>query len=346
MSVQPRRTLAQVKAYVPERPGCAIDLSDNTNLFGVPPAAAESLRDVTAAAITRYPVAYVPALRQAAARYFGVEPERIATGCGSDDVIDCAIRAFVEPGEKVAHSDPTFSMVPVFARLNGCEPVAVPLRDDLDVDADALLATKAKLIYLCSPNNPTGTTVSRASLEKVLNGATGVVLLDEAYAEFARENFLARALERDNVLVTRTMSKAFGLAGLRVGFGLGAPALVVEVEKSRGPYKITSIAERAATAALTRDLDWVRTNATEAREVRERLVDGLRRQGLAPLPSEANFVMVPVPGAAEVSERMREQGVQVRAFTGLTKIGDALRIGCGPWTMLERCLAALEEART
>ncbi len=339
-----RPSYRDIPLYAPSAgPACPIDLSDNTNLFGVPPSAERVLREVEPARLSRYPSSYGSALKGAIAAYAGCRPEQVVTGCGSDDVIDCALRAFVEPGERVAFPDPTFVMLPTFAKLNGLEGVPVPLTPGGDLDAEALLATRAKLIYLCTPNNPTGTPASRAAVQRVLEGAEGLVLVDEAYGEFTRQSYLEQARTRPNVLVTRTLSKAFGLAGMRVGYAVGAAELVAEVDKARGPYKLTGVEERMAEAALTRDVAWMRARVQEALQVRERLTEGLRALGLSPLPSEANFVFVPLPGAPEIARRMRERGVSVRAFQGLTGIGEALRIGCAPWPQLEAALAALRE---
>ncbi|HEX8537616.1 MAG TPA: aminotransferase class I/II-fold pyridoxal phosphate-dependent enzyme, partial [Cystobacter sp.] len=199
-------------------------------------------------------------------------------------------------------------------------------------------------IYVCSPNNPTGTVASRAALEQLIERAPGLVLLDEAYAEFARESHLDLA-RRPNVLVSRTMSKAFGLASMRVGYAVGAPSLVAEVEKARGPYKVTALSERMAVAALREDVPWMRAKVAESLAVRERLVAELNGMGLTCLPTEANFVMVKLRGALEVAERMRARDVNVRAFAGLPGIGDALRIGCGPWDVIQTALDALREER-
>lgn len=343
MSLPSRASYRDIPLYSPSKVKCRVDLSDNTNLFGMPPAAERVLRETVASQVSRYPVGYAPDLKQAVARYTGVEPSRVTTGCGSDDVIDSTLRAFLEPGELIAFPDPTFVMMSYFAKVNGLRYAPVPLQPDFDIDVDGLLATGARLIYVCSPNNPTGTVASRAALERLVDNAPGIVLLDEAYAEFARESHLDLA-SRPNVLVTRTLSKAFGLAGLRVGYAIGNPALVAEVEKARGPYKVTGLSERLATAALTEDVPWMKAKAAEALAIRARLVAELEALGLKPLPTEANFVMVPLPGAPAVAERMRQRDVNVRAFQGLTGIGDALRIGCGPWTLIEAALGALREA--
>ncbi|WP_426752609.1 pyridoxal phosphate-dependent aminotransferase [Myxococcus sp. Y35] len=341
----PRRaSYRDIPLYAPSKRPCRVDLSDNTNLFGVPPSVERVLTSCVSA-VPRYPQGYAPELRRALATCIGAEPEAVTTGCGSDDIIDSALRAFLEPGDTLAFQDPTFVMVPMFAKVNGLNAVPVPLAPDFDVDADALLATGAKVIYLCSPNNPTGTALSRAAVERVVDGAPGIVVIDEAYADFSPgKAFLELARSRRNVLVTRTFSKAFGLAGLRVGWGVGSPELVAEVEKARGPYKLTGVAEAVAVSVLTDDADWVRDRAAAAVACRERLRGELTALGLSPLPSEANFLMVPLPGAQAVAERMRERSVNVRAFQGLTGVGDALRVGVGPWPLMETALAALRES--
>ncbi|MHA7631489.1 pyridoxal phosphate-dependent aminotransferase [Corallococcus sp. M7] len=339
-----RETYRDIPLYSPAKKPCRVDLSDNTNLFGAPPSADRVLREEGFLRLSRYPAGYAPDLKRAVATYAGVSVENVTTGCGSDDVIDCALRAFLEPGDAVAFPDPTFVMVPLFARLSALKPVPVPLRSDHGLDVDGLLATKAKLIYVCTPNNPTGTVASRAALERLVDSAPGVVLIDQAYVEFARGgDFLDLARTRSNVLVTRTMSKAFGLAGLRVGWGVGAPSLVAEVEKARGPYKHTALGEAVAVAALTDDVAWMEACAAEAVENRERLRGALKALGLEPLPSEGNFLLVPVPEARWVGEALRERNVNVRVFEGLTGVGDALRIGCGPWPMMASALKALKE---
>src|SRR5215208_1390820 len=248
-----REAYRAISLYAPNREPCAVDLSDNTNLWGVPPAAERAVREAALASFTRYPSLYAPALKGAMAAYLGVEPGMIVTGCGSDDVLDSAIRAFAEPGERVAVPEP---FTPTF-----------------DLDADAMLATGARVIYLCSPNNPTGNAMSRAAIERVVERAPGVVILDEAYAEFAGANCLELLARSERLLVVRTMSKAFGLAGLRVGYAAGAPALVAEVEKSRGPYKVHALAERAAAAALedAESMRWVADRIADVRANRARL---------------------------------------------------------------------------
>lgn len=342
--IRTRPSYKDISLYSPPVVPCRVDLSDNTNLWGVPPAAERALREASASLVSRYPVSYAPDLKAALSAYTGFEPSWLTTGCGSDDLIDCALRAFLEPGERIAVPAPSFSMMSYFAHVNGLQFVPVPLQADWDIDVDGLLATDARLIYVCSPNNPTSTVVSRTALERLVDAAPGVVLLDEAYVEFSGGSHVDLVRSRPNVLVTRTLSKAFGLAGMRVGYAIGRPELVAEVEKARGPYKHTGIAERMAIAALTEDLPWVKARAEEAKAIRQRLVAELEARGLKPLPSQANFVLVPLPGAPQIATRMRELDVNVRSFQGMAGVGDALRIGCGPWPMMEAALNALREA--
>ena len=339
-----RESYKAISLYSPNRAPCRVDLCDNTNLWGPPPAVRGLVESAADPVITRYPRAYADELKRAIAEYLNVPPEWVVTGCGSDDVLDSAIRAFSEPGQVFAYPDPSFPMVEIFARMNGLVPQAIPLKGDYDVDADAFIASGASVIYLCSPNNPTGTALSPGSIEQVLTDAPAVVILDEAYAEFADEDFLELLSGSDRLIVTRTLSKAFGLAGLRVGYAVAAPDLAREIEKSRGPYKVSNLAEQAGIAALTEDRQWVSDRIADVREARTRLTRELSLRGFNPIESQANFVLVPVQGADRVSAHMRKLGVAVRPFPRLAGIGDAIRITVGPWAMMEECLTALDEA--
>ena len=340
-----RPSLQGVPLYAPDATSCALDLRDNANLWGPPPRALDALRTVEAAAINLYPSVAAGALTQALAQHLGVGDDEVAAGCGSDDLIDAAFRAVAEPGALLAHPAPSFSMVPIFARLNGLQPVAVPLTSDGAADADALLAVGARIIYLCSPNNPTGTVTPASVVRRIVRESDAVVILDGAYAEFAPEleDFLAEAGSLERLLVLRTFSKAWGLAGLRVGYAVGSAPLVAAVRKSIGPYKVNALAERAAVVALSRDAEWMRTCAAEAVASRVRVTAALRGMGLSPLDSRGNFVCVPVTDASALSARLAKHGVAVRAFTALPVFGDVLRVGMGPWPLMEQFLDALRE---
>ncbi|MEX2609977.1 MAG: histidinol dehydrogenase [Gemmatimonadota bacterium] len=341
-----RGAYAGIELYEPGRVPTAVDLSDNTNLWGLHPLVAELFAALPADAVTRYPTVWARRLKEVAAAAFEVAPENVATGCGSDDLIDSAVRAFCEPGQAVAFPEPTFGVVSTFARMNAARPVAVPLGADFALDPAALLATGAALTYICRPNNPTGTRFERAAVERVLAEARGVVLVDEAYADFAPDSLLADIVASRRGLVLRTLSKACGLAGLRVGLAVGPAPLIRELEKSRGPYKVGGVAEAAAVRVLSEGMDWVRARVEDARRARTELAAALAERGLGTWPSEANFVLVAVPAAwpsaAALASALRAAGVAVRAFEALPGAGNALRVTVGPPGMMARFLDALD----
>jgi histidinol-phosphate aminotransferase len=341
----PRR--AAYRAIAPYDPGrlpCATDLSDNTNLFGAAPSIRKVLHEHDDASITRYPSVYAPKLKQAIATLLHVAPENISTGCGSDDVIDSVIRAFCEPRDRVAYPEPTFGMVPVFARMNATVPAPVPLDADFALAADPLLALRARITYLCRPNNPSGTQFARADVLRICEDAAGIVLIDEAYADFAGEELATYAATSQRTIVLRTMSKAFGMAGLRVGLAIGPRDLIEEIEKSRGPYKVNALAEQAALAVLNHDRAWVDARIAEVRQNRDRLTHELDARGVRTWPSRANFVLAGVGFDASIWNReLRARGVAVRPFADLPGAGECLRISIGPWPMIERFLSAFDE---
>jgi histidinol-phosphate aminotransferase len=357
-----RADVRALPLYAVDRTARAIDVSDNVNLWGTPPAVRRALADAPVETASRYPSLYSIPLRDAVLGYVGLGSGAaggvgVVTGCGSDDVLDAAMRAFGDPGDRIAFAEPTFSMIPIFARLNGLEPVAIPMTPTFDLDPQRLVDCRAKITYLCSPNNPTSTMLSRATVEYVVEHAAGLVILDEAYAEFAPESFVALVARHERLLVTRTLSKAFGLAGLRVGFGVASEPVIELLTRARGPYKVNVFAEIAALAALREGADgglaWVREHVALAVHVRACLADAVRALGLEPLPSSANFLCIPTPDARDIARAMRARGVLVGVHTGLARDvpvldaagGQALRIGVGPWDVMETVLSTLAEAR-
>ena len=348
-----RADYRDIRTYSGDSKGFDVDLSDNTNLWGTPPAAERALRAAAESMLRGYPEPYGESLKEAIAAHVGVPSSHIVTGTGSDDVLDCTFRALGKTGDRVAYQAPTFVMVPTFARTNGLAPIPVPLTPAFDADVDAMLATGAHIMYLCTPNNPTGTPLARGSIEAVVDRAPGFVVIDEAYVDFASDNFVDMAARSSRVLIARTFSKAFGLAGARVGYGIASPELITEIEKARGPYKLTSLGERAARAALVEDMGWVRENVARAVKAREWLRDQLASRGIPSLRSESNFLLVPIAGAMRIAAAMAERSVAVRPFANLPRIdasltasnGDALRITVAPIPMLQRMLEVFDDVR-
>lgn len=339
-----REDLAKIPLYNADA-RVEINLADNTNLWGSPPAAIAAMQSVVDGGAAGYPDLYGASLKQAVAQIHGVEASCVVTGNGSDDVLDCAVRAFAGAGDLVAHPDPTFVMLPIFAQINGLRPVAVPLTADHQMDADALLATGARIIYLCTPNNPTGTATRPETILRIIAEAPGLVIIDEAYAEFSgMDGLIGQAAALERVLVCRTLSKAYGLAGLRIGYGVASRHIIDAVERSRGPYKLSTVAEAAGVAAMLQDADWVRTHAAESVRNRDRLAVELATLGLTALPSDANFLCIPTPHALAITAHARSLGLALRAWANLPNIGPALRITAGPWPMMERAYSAIREA--
>jgi histidinol-phosphate aminotransferase len=270
----------------------------------------------------------------------------------------------------VAFPAPTFPMADVFARMNAAEPRPVPLGPD-GLLGDGALNTlcDADVVYLCRPNNPTGAMIPRPQVETILDRARGLVLVDEAYGEYAGESLLDLVLESTRGVILRTFSKAYGLASLRVGYALGPEPLIRILERSRGPYKVGGQAERAAMAAIREGGGWVTDVVRQTVLNREALATTLRAQGLRVLESRANFVLVAPPEspgggvdggidsgvggagsdgpgwAQAVRAALLERGILVRAFPALEGVGDAVRVTVAPEPIMERFLRAFDEAR-
>ena len=358
MTPFPRDDYRALTCYEPDREPVEIDLSDNTNLWGTHPGALARIRAAGTDDLARYPELYADVLREAVAERFGVPARSVTTGAGSDDVLDSAFRAAAGPDATVSYASPTFSMVEPLARMNGMHARALPWADAL-ADPGALLAGDPALVYVCRPNNPTGEVAPREWFEALLElagrsrgpargaaaaGSAPLVILDEAYADFAEDSWITRGAEVPGLLVARTSSKAYGLAGLRCGFGVATQDTALEIEKSRGPYKVARLTAEAVAAAVRDEEGWMAGIVAEVRTNRARLHEALVARGLDPVPSQANFILCRAPtGTAAADVRaLRRHGIGVRPFTGIAGMGEGLRVTVGPWPLMERFLDALD----
>jgi histidinol-phosphate aminotransferase len=347
MSPFPRADYRGLSLYAPDRRPVGVDLSDNTNLWGTHPAALARIQAATSDDLARYPDLYADRLRAAVSQRFNVQADCVTTGAGSDDVLDSAFRAAYGTGATVRYASPTFSMVEPLARMNGIAAKAV-LWSAAALDPQLLLEEDPDLVYVCRPNNPTGELLPVEWVERLLRhrGDEGpLIILDEAYANFAEETMISWAVQNPRLLVARTASKAFGLAGLRCGFGVAQPETTLAIEKSRGPYKVSRLAADAAAAALLDEDGWMANTVAECLVNRARLSDELSTRGLRPLESRANFVLFAAPSgsASDDALALRERGIAVRPFTGIEAIGEGLRVTVGPWPLMEHFLDALDE---
>lgn len=336
-------------------PDGIVKLDGNENPYGPSPRARAAL--AAPYEVHRYPDPDQRRLRAALADRLGVEAGSIVAGAGADELIDLVFRAYVEPGDAVVVASPTFGMYAFDAELHGARLVDVPRRaTDWELDEDALVeaAAAAKVVFIPSPNNPTGNPLPPATAERLLDTGA-LVVVDEAYIEFSHgasaASLVRRAADGEPLIVLRTFSKWAGLAGLRVGYGVMPPAIAEVFMQVKQPYGVNVAAEAAALASLE-DAALLDERACEIAGERDRMAEALAATGcFEPSPSEANFVLcrlsgtlAGVPGDA-VQEALRRRGVFVRHF-GDQRLSQHLRISAGTPQDTARLLAAVGEVRT
>ncbi|MDQ3439811.1 MAG: aminotransferase class I/II-fold pyridoxal phosphate-dependent enzyme, partial [Planctomycetota bacterium] len=250
-----RPAIRAMEGYTPgeqPEPGERVGkLNTNENPFPPSPKIRQAIREVEAESLRRYPNPTAEPFRTAAAEVLEVTPDMIIAGNGSDDILSVAVLTFCGPGDTLAFPDPTYSLYPVLADLDEVKTVTVPWDEDWSLPIDALLATKPRAIFLANPNAPSGTFVSPQKIDELARTFAGLVLIDEAYVDFAEDNCLPLVRKHENVVVTRTLSKAYSLAGLRFGFAIAQPSVIREMNKARDSYPCDAISVAAATAAIT-----------------------------------------------------------------------------------------------
>ncbi len=301
-------------------------------------------------ALNRYPPRGAPRLRGLYAAYAGVRPEQVAAFNGGDEAINMTVLALRPSVRRVVVMPPTFPEYSRAAALAGLEVVRVPLEVEgnaFRADTQALLREASRdpsLVFACLPNNPTGNRVlSEEDLGRLLTVRPRPwVVVDEAYWEFAGGTVVHLLERHPNLIILRTMSKAFCLAGLRVGFALASPEVVERLDETRQPFNIGALAELVGSAVLT-DPSYVKDVVVRTVEGRRRLSEGLAAlPGVTPLPSLTNFVLCRVPHpAAEVEAAMRDEGVRVRHYPREPALARHIRITVGTVRDIDRCLEAL-----
>ena len=299
----------------------------------------------TGQALNRYPDPDCGPLRAALASWLGTEPEQFWIGNGSDEVLDLLVRTFVDPGEPVVVCTPTYGMYELTARAHDAEVRRAPLDEhfDLDVPASAAAARGAKLVFICSPNNPTGNLLSPERVEELARTFDGLVVVDEAYVEFSgRPSLVERVTAHGNLAILRTFSKAWGLAAARVGYLVADPRVVEYLDRVNLPYPLSTLSTQVALRALENAAQMLQQVAKIAAE-RARLSDRLKALGLEVFPSDANFVLVRIPNAAHVYRRLVEEfDIVVRDRSNIPGLENCLRITSGRPEDTDRLCAALE----
>lgn len=322
-----------------------VKLDANENPYGPSPRARAAIAHYPHYAI--YPDPDQTELRQAIARYVHQPVERIICGNGSDEIIDLLMRLFLSPGDAVVEAPPTFGMYSFNTGVVGGAIVQAPRADDWSVDvqqiAEAVETSRAKLVFLPSPNNPDGRIVPRADIERLLELPT-VVVIDEAYAEFSGHSVVDLVGQAPNLVVLRTFSKWAGLAGLRIGFGVVPEAIIGHLWKIKPPYNINMAANAAAIASL-QDVDHLMRAVSLVIAERDRVFAELQQiVGLDPFPSQANFILTRVADgrAREVKQALERRGILIRYYTK-PRLSECVRISIGTPEQNDRALAALRE---
>ncbi|MEW6541269.1 MAG: histidinol-phosphate transaminase [Bacillota bacterium] len=316
-----------------------VKLASNENAVGASPEVIEVLKNA-AYGVHYYPDGSSYRLRQALAEFYGLDPGQVHLGNGSNEIVQQISLAFLDPGDEALMPVPSFPRYQPLARMMNAVPVEVPLKDDtLDLEAMAArLNSRTKLVYICNPNNPTGTIVGRAELDRFMGVVPRrcLVVLDEAYFEYVDDprypDGLAYVAALPNVVVLRTFSKMYGLAGLRVGYAVARPGIVDCLERVREPFNVNSMAQEAAVAALAGQAH-VEALRKLNREEKEYLYRELVRMGLPYVPTEANFILFDV-GRDEKA-----------VFQGLLRRGVIIRGGFGYPTRLRVTIGTRDQNR-
>ncbi|MDJ0642840.1 MAG: histidinol-phosphate transaminase [Erythrobacter sp.] len=355
----PKPWINAIHAYVPGKATASdgrplVKLSANENPLGTSPAALTALEQARGAAAD-YPDPDSKSLRAKIAEVHGLDPERIVCGTGSDELLNLAAQGFAGIGDEVLFSRFSFSVYDIAARRCGASPIEAPDRE-FTTCVDALIAAvteSTRVVFLANPNNPTGTWIPGDEVARLHSGLPADVLLviDEAYGEYLapeeQSAAFALAAAHENVLVTRTFSKIYGLAAERIGWATGAPELIDTLNRIRGPFNVTASGQRAALAALG-DQDFVAASREHNERERRRFAEALAalgNHGLRAVPSEANFLLVLFEGdvsAVAARDALANTGYAVRHLPG-QGLPQALRITIGRSDDMTRVIATLRE---
>ncbi len=335
-----RRNIRELKPYSSARSEFAgiadVFLDANENSFGSP----------AGSGLNRYPDPLQKDLKVAIAELKGIDAERIFVGNGSDEAIDLLFRIFCEPGrDQVIICPPTYGMYSVSADINDVAVRKVPLTDDFQLDVSAIRAAttpRTKLVFVCSPNNPSGNLMSRESIVALADSFDGIVIVDEAYIDFADQGSMLGELNaKPNLVVLQTFSKAWGMAGVRVGLAFAGSDMV---DLMKPPYNVSEIAQRAVLAALA-DRSAVENWKTLIKDERTRLKAELADLGFVKhvYPSDANFLLVKVAGANKIYRSLVEQSIVVRDRSNVELCEDCVRITVGTPTENDLLISALKK---
>ena len=341
-----RKNIEAMTAYTPgEQPqgdARVTKLNTNENPYPPSPRVLEALRALDPERLRKYPDPMANKVRDLVARRFGVGREQVLCANGSDELLRMVVTAFVGEGETVAYPVPTYSLYPVLAAVAGARAMEIPSPEDFSLPADALAKAKARLLFLCNPNAPTGVWTEPEVVARLADRFKGVVVVDEAYADFGPGSGIPVYKGTRNILVFRTLSKSYSLAGLRFGFAVGPEPLITGLAKVKDSYNCDAVSIELAAAALA-DEAHMRAGVEKICAERRRLAERLAALGFGVTPSEANFLLARAPDGEAQGwyEALKARGILVRYWKG-PRLDDKLRITVGTPEENDRLLAALE----
>ncbi|MCJ7544932.1 MAG: histidinol-phosphate transaminase [Phycisphaerae bacterium] len=344
-----KKHIEAMDAYVPgEQPvtlAGVVKLNQNENPYPPSPKALAALREFDEASLRLYPDPMVARFRRAAAELLGVGEDWILPGDGSDDLIIMIARAAAGPGRAAAYPYPTFPFYFTQGQIENARCLRVPCPEDFSLPLEALAKADAAVTFVASPNSPTGATATPDRLEWLAGKLKGLLVIDEAYVDFADQHAAALATRRDNVIVLRSLSKGYSLAGLRLGFGLAPPRLMEGLVKTKAIYNVGPLPAAVGAAALA-DQEYHSRCVELIRAQRQRLERELAARGFRVYPSGGNFLMVTVPGGdgRAAFEALKARGVLVRYFNE-DRLRDTLRITVGSQPENDALLAAIDAWR-
>ncbi|MCY6491409.1 histidinol-phosphate transaminase [Leptolyngbya sp. GGD] len=327
-----RPSVDAMAGYVPgeqPKPGTPIiKLNTNENPYLPSPNAIAVLKNLDPEWLRRYPDPYANDFRQATSEALNIPKDWIMVGNGSDDMLNVVVRACAEPGRKVVYPMPTYVLYRTLTEIQDADRLEIPYGENNQLPLNELIAAQGAVTFIASPNSPSGHVVAMSDLRQLATNLNGVLVIDEAYVDFAEETALPLIEQFQNVIILRTLSKGYSLAGLRLGFAIAQPHLIRGLFKVRDSYSVDAIATLVGAAAM-RDQNYKNECAEKVKRSREKLAIELRQLGFKVWDSQTNFLLTQPPGnAAKIYEALKQQNILVRYFNQ-PNLDDKLRISVG-----------------
>ncbi|ODS32380.1 MAG: histidinol-phosphate aminotransferase [Candidatus Scalindua rubra] len=343
-----RKNINKMRGYIPgEQPqdGVYIKLNTNENPYSPSPKVLAALKDAVNEKLRLYPDPSATSVKEKVAKVFGTKPERVMVGNGSDELLTIAIRCFVGEGDVVVYPYPTYLLYKTLSEIQEAKTCIVDYLEDYSLPEE-ILVRGAAVTFICNPNSPSGTMIPVDKISNVAGKIDGILVIDEAYVDFANDNCLRLVDNHPNLIVLRTLSKSYSLAGMRLGFAIAQEELIDGLVKVKDSYNVDRLSMTAAITALD-DQNTFRENVTKIKKTRERLIDSLKKLEFFVYPSQANFVMIrclDALSAKGIYQRLKEQKILIR-YIEQPRLEDCLRITVGTDEEINALLEKLAEIK-